>query len=676
MPPKPIHTLFEPTVPLSLIQCISDLLKYDPEKRLTSYDCVNHPYLRETAQKQPPPPPFVPLPPPLQSQRSRLHVDPLPPSTSGTTSLTSSSSSTSLPSIPPRNIPHSHSFPSLHQIRSPQQHYADVASPVSTTPHSPSPLSPMVALPPSTTMTSGIVDQMRDLDLPADEYRKRHPRYTQEDVNVPTMDVDAEQHTAHVNSSQRISQEQQQQQASAGHSMPSSQASSSHKGGLFTFGKKKKTLGIFGGNSDKSAALPPVEEIDTSSNSVSLKRTQSGSTGSHSFDDKLHPNGAGSVPHLTVSNTNGQTAAAELTPAEVKKTKKEILMEQRQHARERQKAMSRRVLQNRDVLQSTPIVDLEYLSSTTQAVVGSASGAAAPSGLGVPRRPSISNSRRVGHSIGPSVDTRMDVRMVPPVIREEPSDPQMLLDRSAKARRRDTDDDHSQSSVSISLRSRRQSVGTMDSDPGPSRSPPPARGLRERPSEYNIQRAASKNSLRSGLSTGNSSLRGYSSSARSSTSLELGVVTGFADMSVLGVRGIASPSEIMPSNPHSQHFSHPHPHSPLGQAGLGGSSPSDLNNSVPLLRGQPGNGQYITLPPLSAVGPGGSGPPYPLSDKGSHETLHLKREVGMDPGRPPGSPMNPMFQVVRRDAHFLFTLLTPALSSAPARFISRGYIHE
>ncbi len=255
--------------------------------------------------------------------------------------------------------------------------------------------------------------------------------------------------------------------------------------------------------------------------------------------------------------------------------------------------------------------------------------------------------------------------MVPPVIREESLDHQILRDRSPKARRRDTDDDHSQSSVSVSLRSRRQSVSTMDSDPGPSRSPPPARGLRERPSEYNMQRAASKTSSRSALSTGNSSLRTYSSSARSSTSLELGVVTGFADMSVLGVRGIASPSEISPSNVHLQHYSHAY--SPLGQAAHRGSSPSDLNNSLPLLRGQPGNSQFITLPPLSAISSSGSGPSYPLSDKGSHETLHLKREVGLDPGRPPGSPMNPMFQVVRHDAHSNFRFVDSSTFVSPCK---------
>jgi len=46
-PPKDIHSLFERTVPPLLILCICDLLKYDPSKRLTSRQCLEHPYLLE-----------------------------------------------------------------------------------------------------------------------------------------------------------------------------------------------------------------------------------------------------------------------------------------------------------------------------------------------------------------------------------------------------------------------------------------------------------------------------------------------------------------------------------------------------------------------------------------------------------------------------------------------------
>lgn len=42
--PKNIYSLFESTTPTSLVEFISDLLKYDPGSRLTSQECLQHPY--------------------------------------------------------------------------------------------------------------------------------------------------------------------------------------------------------------------------------------------------------------------------------------------------------------------------------------------------------------------------------------------------------------------------------------------------------------------------------------------------------------------------------------------------------------------------------------------------------------------------------------------------------
>lgn len=63
MPPKDFFSLFDRTVPLSLIHCIRDLLKYDPDARLTSRQCLHHPYLLETAPRNNVPLPAI-LPPP------------------------------------------------------------------------------------------------------------------------------------------------------------------------------------------------------------------------------------------------------------------------------------------------------------------------------------------------------------------------------------------------------------------------------------------------------------------------------------------------------------------------------------------------------------------------------------------------------------------------------------
>lgn len=159
MPPKPLHTLFEPTVPPSLIECIADLLKYEPSARLTSEECVNHRYLRETS------------PPKSPTTTSR----PLTLANGGPSNQNvPNRGDTSLPSIQPRTIPHSQSShsPAL-AFRSPPQIYADIGSPSSPSLMSPSPLSPHIAAaspqPPRSSTTSHLVDQLRDLDLPTDE---------------------------------------------------------------------------------------------------------------------------------------------------------------------------------------------------------------------------------------------------------------------------------------------------------------------------------------------------------------------------------------------------------------------------------------------------------------------------------------------------------------------------
>jgi meiosis induction protein kinase IME2/SME1 len=59
--PKNIYSLFDRTVPAKLIECIADLLKYDPEARLTSRQCLEHPYLLETIPQS-----SIPVPAALQ----------------------------------------------------------------------------------------------------------------------------------------------------------------------------------------------------------------------------------------------------------------------------------------------------------------------------------------------------------------------------------------------------------------------------------------------------------------------------------------------------------------------------------------------------------------------------------------------------------------------------------
>ncbi|KAJ3757374.1 kinase-like domain-containing protein [Lentinula raphanica] len=100
MPPQDIHSLFDRSVPTSLIHCIRDLLKFDPDARLTSEDCLHHRYLVESLPQN-----DIPLPPGV-----RL-ATPLPTNGHGINGL-----APSISSLSPRSIPPSHSHTSQLQI--------------------------------------------------------------------------------------------------------------------------------------------------------------------------------------------------------------------------------------------------------------------------------------------------------------------------------------------------------------------------------------------------------------------------------------------------------------------------------------------------------------------------------------------------------------------------------
>ena len=53
--PKDVGSHFDRSVPVKLVECITDLLKYDPDVRLTAQQCLEHPYLAETIPRNDPP---------------------------------------------------------------------------------------------------------------------------------------------------------------------------------------------------------------------------------------------------------------------------------------------------------------------------------------------------------------------------------------------------------------------------------------------------------------------------------------------------------------------------------------------------------------------------------------------------------------------------------------------
>ncbi|GAA6052342.1 hypothetical protein JCM3770_007261 [Rhodotorula araucariae] len=115
VPPRNFASLFDPnTVPVQLIDCITDLLRYEPKARLNTQQCLEHAYFREVAYRftprQPHPPPQQ-LPTPAPSHGSTTSYSSTHPSSS--LSLTSASLSSAavkpVSLASPRSIPPSHS---------------------------------------------------------------------------------------------------------------------------------------------------------------------------------------------------------------------------------------------------------------------------------------------------------------------------------------------------------------------------------------------------------------------------------------------------------------------------------------------------------------------------------------------------------------------------------------
>ncbi|KAH8835249.1 CMGC/RCK/MAK protein kinase [Flagelloscypha sp. PMI_526] len=122
--PKDIHGLFGREVPVSLVHCIRDLLRYDPARRLTSRQCMQHPYLMETTRHN-----NIPFP-------KGIRLAPLPgvpmPVTSPTPRITihnANSTPNTLASVSSRSIPPSHSHHTPPRSDGKPSHRAGVYTP-------------------------------------------------------------------------------------------------------------------------------------------------------------------------------------------------------------------------------------------------------------------------------------------------------------------------------------------------------------------------------------------------------------------------------------------------------------------------------------------------------------------------------------------------------------------
>ncbi|GAA5831734.1 hypothetical protein JCM11251_003860 [Rhodosporidiobolus azoricus] len=107
IPPRNFSALFNPdTVPHQLVDCIVDLLRYEPKRRLTTQQCLDHPYFRDVAHR------FTPYAPPQTHQQLPTPA-PSHGSASSSYASTISVNTAGLPLAPsqasPRSIPPSHS---------------------------------------------------------------------------------------------------------------------------------------------------------------------------------------------------------------------------------------------------------------------------------------------------------------------------------------------------------------------------------------------------------------------------------------------------------------------------------------------------------------------------------------------------------------------------------------
>lgn len=510
--PREFSSYFERNVPRKLIDCISDLLKYDPDVRLTSRQCLEHPYLIEAL------PGNVPPMPPLHSQ-----------SLSSTPSRSVSNGiHHPTPSTLPHHAPPSHSHHS--DLRSPYHHphpshipdassshrSAFVPSFITSTSHTPNSHKTSEYLLHSH-YSSDIQEEMRS-QAGASSNWVGHARSDsdQMDVSSPHTGPHDNYHMGHpmeVQSSPSVPDYRNRPRVEPDHAMPAHDATPTQSGKLssklhFSLGKKHSRWGLsmFGhGEKVHQQSLPPVDEVPGSNSTPSLKRTQSTSSDSPSLTEAQLLNG----PSRKDAKALKKEAERQLREAE---------KQRRTMAERRQMEQARAVLLKRSqIMQTTTRNDLEWEWQTHGHLLN-------PLQRGTPYE-DIEKSKLSASGPIRQKETQASAKVSSPTLNAAsgryinpidgtlaPADRWGLRDeRLAKARRRDFDDDHSMSSSDVHSLSRMSAISfaTVDSDPGPSRT--------RRPTLFGINRMTSASSLR----TGTTSFDEFPTSARSSNSISL-----------------------------------------------------------------------------------------------------------------------------------------------------------
>ncbi|KAL4267194.1 Protein kinase domain-containing protein [Pleurotus pulmonarius] len=460
--PKDFFSLFDRSVPSSLVQLIGQLLKYDPDKRLTARQCLEHPYLLETTPRN-----HIPLPSGLQL------------SIPSTKSPRTGPLSPTLASQSPRSLPPSHSHHSIQDGTS--SHRAPFfASTGSIAP------SPSISTP---DFSNGRIYQQHPVassTLVNEEQRNgSHSNWTAPDQPPQNGDYPM-----------LISPQGEKQESfpTNGHFMEAVEQS---HGDVHQQGSKPR-FGFrrwFGGDKAQQNGLPPVEEVPPNPNG--LKRAN---------------------PPDIIAAPDSPVVDPPLPPGDLKKAnKKEAQKVQREAEKQRralmektQRDQARAVMMKRNqLLQKTTGNDLEWLSHGNEARIAFNDplnkGKEPVSGRA--RQPSNSS----GHIGASSTISAASGRFAQPSENGTKSNEWRRDDeRATKVRRQEFDDGMStMSSSDVHSIGRMSSISfaTVDSDPGPNR-------IRNRPSIFGLNRMTSTSSLRT-------SFDDFPASARSSNSLSL-----------------------------------------------------------------------------------------------------------------------------------------------------------
>ncbi|KAF8679473.1 Protein tyrosine kinase [Rhizoctonia solani] len=506
--PTPLAQCFSKNVPRSLIECIEDLLRYDPAERLTAKQCLVHPFLAETAPRQPQPPP--------------LHQRVAPPSTHRLPSPRGPEDRdayTGIPAVSPRAIPPNHAMSPPSQrppFPNPQTFQNSNASSASF----PNPSTSSLYNATSGASTSSFTNPMPPPARPLYHRERSHSTsnsssfgphmeivdHSTREADLPNVPGSLEAYSGedstewHKGGSYQLEQRHQQPNGRSPYPMDisdsqpngsqhgynmdvtmssvsvASKTNSASSGKRGVFGLRKLTSGLFG----HSEKLPAVAEVNIgpSGSQTSLKRTQSNST----TDGK-------SIKDKDVAMAAPPAAAAPpVDRHDTKKQRKLEALEKRKLQEERMRARSRVVLAKREMM------------------LNNNGGDFAPEDWTDPMKVNGKGKPAVKVPIMPTTYPNSSQLLSPPGGLEPPP----AIGGWREPGWRDSMDDDQQSIASSDRRRLSMAtVATVDSDPGP------VRTGRQRGASIGINRATSVSSLRAAASGG-----GYPRSARSSASFE------------------------------------------------------------------------------------------------------------------------------------------------------------